>query len=210
MSVSSSQARRRIKQLEAELDGIRTEKSTPAKTPWPKAAVAAVASAVTLIATVIGVWVAWDGTHFSAEEERARQVREKRAQVYADYLAAARAVMSAATALANITYSKAPVPVGMQPKAVQTLSAAEAAWDKQADLVYVYGSDDAVYQTFEIRQILAPNGLVTDLIYNDGSHATQMRIDSYQMKKQRAWEYAERNFKTLFCREVPAEPRTNC
>ncbi|WP_344212207.1 hypothetical protein [Kribbella sancticallisti] len=117
----------------------------------------------------IAAWGTWSATHFGADEERERESREKRSQIYADYLTAARShadqKTSATYAQMNFHHEQKQVPARvsanvsaarmtyLQAKADAARKVHQLEWReylttftayrKQVDLVYVYGSDAA-------------------------------------------------------------------
>src|SRR5262245_44654699 len=98
LSVSSARDRREIERLHAELDAQRAELAAgrkdaeAAKKRRPDWVVALMAVAVSLIGVAVGAWgssynsdrsakSAFESAHLAADEVRAKEAREKRAQV---------------------------------------------------------------------------------------------------------------------------------
>jgi hypothetical protein len=156
--------------------------------------------------TVAGAWI---GAHTASvsssqqqKEERDREAREKRAQVYADYLATTSAYQAE---LANLEFRSLSQPAIATTNAdFQRLVMLNRSFSSKADLVAVYGSDDAWSAHLAIRSALpeaiagAPGKVVIT------GHAES---DTYDVKK---YFSGYTQFQAVFCREASARPRTGC
>jgi len=211
--------RRQLRDLQDEinerrtLDEIRREKSDQDRRAWIRPAV--VSSAITLVVTGIAVWGTWSAARFGADEDREKEARERRATIYAEYLQAARAswadivaaesmekVVSlderqleaspatgspaqrnAAQARLDVARAKLSETYGQQAKD-------EAAFSKQADLVYVYGSDNAWVSHLRVKAALTAEA--------------QNKTDGRPVTAGFA------QFQQVFCVEASAKPRDGC
>jgi hypothetical protein len=169
---------------------------------WPTAVVSA----------VLGGALALSGTYFGAREERARESREKRAQLYADYLAVARSYLTAGVTQQALQHQYAAAakkgtrgPRYQEELAAaakrldqinQVYAAAQPDFQKQADLLFVYGSDNAWQAHDEVVASI-----------NELSRAG---IRQPQVSAGERGNRALRQFQVVFCREAPAEPRKGC
>ncbi|WP_157996302.1 hypothetical protein [Kribbella sp. VKM Ac-2569] len=188
------------------------ERDVP-KSSWPPWVVAVLSSAVSIAVALLGGWVALSGTHFGAAEVREKESREKRAQIYLDYLAAARALPDPQTRLdlAFEEYEEA-VKAAAEPGATNAMKARQVAalreltaasvkakvvgdeLQKQADLIWVYGSNEAWYAHLELQEASGKKA---------ASSGTDRAANARQGK-------ALTQFLKLFCREASATPPERC
>jgi hypothetical protein len=201
--------RRQARELQAALDTQVAEHHRN-QHAWVKPA--ALSSAITLLVAVIAVWGTWSGTHFGANEDREKESREKRSQIYADYLTAARtyvtairfiaAAEAAQKAFQAIGKTGAPTEDPAKANAAATarvlkVEEARIAFEKQADLIYVYGSDDAWQAHLTIEQ-------AADDIDGDNNDGNVVRVAGVAMSRGLS------AFQAVFCREASATPRKGC
>jgi hypothetical protein len=207
---SQADTRRRLRELQAHVDALQQGQSDVAKEEsraWVRPA--ALSSLITLLVALIAVWGTWSATHFGAGEDREKESRERRAKIYADYLESARnyqveqvslvfaelLVKTDESAAAHASPSKKlaaqkslEVATRARLEAVAKAAKARAAFEKQADLVYVYGSDAAwkVQARIQDRLLRGP-GAPSSVVGDDF-----------------------REFQAVFCHEASATPRNGC
>lgn len=71
-----------------ELEDLKQAATKDERRTWRKSA--ALSSVITLVVAGLASWATWNTTHFGADEDREKETREHRSQVYSDYLAATR------------------------------------------------------------------------------------------------------------------------
>jgi hypothetical protein len=188
----------------------------------PDWVVALLAVVVALAGVLLGAWVnsniakssaesAQRAIQFTTDEQHKEESRQKRAQVYADYLAAAREYSIAL--YLYIFDESAREPTAPRPrsradfeKARTRVYAAEAAWLKQIDLVFVYGSQDAWKLSGEFQVALPGLGREHPAMPSTISADAPVPAPPDWQRYFRL----EVAFRAMFCREVPAEPREGC
>jgi hypothetical protein len=174
-----------------------------AKAQWPQWAIAVFSAVITLAVASLGGFVALSGTHFGASEERARESRVKRAQIYADYLAAARTYELDYYRIRDLVFDMATAEKATHDREADELfklipkaNAAGGDFFKQEDLVYVYGSDDA-WDT-----ATAVDTAITSVI--------AAKTDDELGQAGRKFALALGRFEAVFCKEASATPRNGC
>ncbi|MFI5709797.1 hypothetical protein [Kribbella sp. NPDC051620] len=164
---------------------------------WRLAAVGAALLALlgvggTVAGAAIGAGSASKTTSQQQGEERDREAREKRGQVYADYLSATALYQAG---LERLQQSKA------QGDAAETefraLVVLYQTFVNKADLVFIYGSDDAWEAHLMIRSAI-PEVMGGPA----GGISGPVGMENYNS--------AYNSFQAVFCREASARPRAGC
>ncbi|MEV0291920.1 hypothetical protein AB0H36_48070 [Kribbella sp. NPDC050820] len=215
---SRAASQRELRDIKSELNDLREAHGREDRRAWVKPAL--VSSAITLVVAMIAAWGTWSATRFSADEDREKESREKRSQIYAEYLAAARSYLKARGAMTNVDKvaavrmraleaaiaARAPAAriaiirrdadriTAMQDQLSSEEATAETSFLKQADLIYVYGSDDAWRANLAVSR--AAGGI------DDAGTETPFNFD--------AANAALREFQGVFCKEASATPRKGC
>ncbi|MFF1819154.1 hypothetical protein ACFVWG_17775 [Kribbella sp. NPDC058245] len=165
---------------------------------------------ITLLVAFTALWGTWSANHFGADEDREKESRERRATIYADYLGATRNYLfdqmgvAAAEGILDLDKKVAKSPSASENLAAQNridvaqhyladanakASKSRSEYERQADLVYVYGSDAAWAVQLRIQE---------SLVRKDGKAPQLMVSDDL------------RDFQAVFCREASATPRDGC
>lgn len=179
-----------------------------AKAWWPQWATALLAAVVSLLVAGGSAAVALSVSRSDAERDQAKEIRERRTQVYAEYLVTARAYIEAAMDLSRAarvadlhrkkTATAASAPLATPSATEQALAdqsrIAAAAFYRQADLVYVYGSDEAWTAHKGIEDAVLPD----------------YRPNTTELTNPARVGVAIQAFQSVFCREASPKPRSGC
>lgn len=176
-----------------------------AKAWWPQWATALLAAVVSLLIAGGSAAVALSVSRSDAKRDQAKEIRERRTQVYADYLVKARAYtevqldLNRASRIAEFesknTAAAASVAASAKEQALADKSRiAAAAFYMQADLVYVYGSDEAWNAHKGIESAVLPD----------------YRPDAPALINPGRMDVAMQAFQSVFCREASPQPRSGC
>jgi hypothetical protein len=219
---------RQLQELRAELAAAHGAES--ARRPgWKTAALgafllAAISVGGALTGTYVGAKTTIDTNRQQVEEVRAKESREKRAQIYADYLGAARDYIRQANRTrvvlrrsqkADLYFRSHQADPAARSRAMQgvsqigvegqTTKTMQKAYDKQIVLVFVYGSDAAWQALLAVGRTAADPALaVEDLSSADPSTLTESPLAT------EAQGNALRRFEAIFCQEASATPRKGC
>ncbi|TDW98550.1 hypothetical protein [Kribbella sp. VKM Ac-2566] len=210
-------SRREVAELRAELEAAQQENAqlrtevkrvaADAQEPtrqrgrgWRLAAEAAFVALIGVGGSLGGAYLGADaasqGVTLQLQAERDREAREKVGQVYADYLSAL------ATYSAEVGEEFSPKNGVPTPDDLQRLFPLYRAFRDKADLVAVYGSDDA-----QRAHQLIKAGLPEIVALG-----TRRRLEVVWPQGSAANEYSRgyADFQAAFCREASARPRSGC
>jgi hypothetical protein len=192
----------------------------------------------TIVAAVIslgGVLISTGGAYFGAhvatsnatsglsrqiEEERSRQTREKRANVYAAFLSAVRKLEDVKGRSFVYAAYKACGDPGLAPYPPKKVSDSElnnenVRYAETFDQVYVYGSNNAWssamhvdHEFAELDKQLAAGGECSEELNGEKSRFVPMKIPNVITTD--ALEREIHNFMGVMCQELVAEPRSGC
>jgi hypothetical protein len=197
---NQAESRRQLRELRAELAKANT--AAQRRPGWMLAATGTLFLAL-LSVGLTGALVGANTTNRSViqqqTEEKSREARERRGQVYAEYITATDAYVDELTRFANLKKETA--------ADRDRLILLYRSFKTKGDLVTVYGSDDAFSAHRIIVEALpevASHGPGTTgfLINEDGSIGPNFDGQRY-LKGYSA-------FKDAFCREASAQPRSGC
>lgn len=168
---------------------------TDGKRDYRVAAIAAISAlAGAAVGAAASIWIA----HVQIHEQRATEAREKKAQVYSDYLNAANNYSLATGRLAEELKKSTqaePDKITVNTPAIKNFFDARSNYQDQVNLVYVYGSDEAWKRHRKVAGVLPPSL---------DSHEANLEVDSTKFLA------AYQGFQEVFCEEVPAQPRDGC
>jgi hypothetical protein len=166
-----------------------------------------------LVSALIAFGVAFVTVQIPAIQEHAKENRDRKAQVYGEYLVTVRKALDAQLDYPDLFQEF--LDLEKQPRVTKAerdkawLSVRQAreqqiatyvAWRKQVDLVYVYGSDDAwrAHTAFERFMPENPFGY------------SQPGSGYYSTQTLQRFREAERDFRKVFCKEAAVAPRAGC
>jgi hypothetical protein len=152
----------------------------------------------TLTGSYIGAHSASQGASLQQREELDLEARQKRGQVYADYISA---TVTYRAEVKRVLDESSPARISAD---LQRLALLYQDFNNKADLVAVYGSDDAWDAQLTISSVL-PRIV-------DGYRPGKLRMfwlehDSYTDEK---YFGGYNEFENVFCREASARPRSGC
>ncbi|MGY0389166.1 hypothetical protein ACWZJV_19545 [Nocardioides sp. WG-D5] len=159
--------------------------------------IAVVAAVSALAGAAVGagasIWIA----HAQIDEQRATEARERKAQVYSDYLNAANNFSVAAGRLTEeLKTSTQAERDKLTPNTpiIKNYYDARSNYQDQVNRVYVYGSDEAWKRHRTMAGVLPPS------------------LQSYDIEKVDSTKFlaAYQGFQEILCEEVPAQPRDGC
>lgn len=167
---------------------------TDGKRDYRIAFIAAVSALVgAAVGAVASIWIA----HVQINEQRATEAREKKAQVYSDYLNAADNYSVATGRLTGELKKSTQADrdkITLNTPAIKNYLDARSTYQDQVNLVYVYGSDEAWKRHRKMAAVLPPSLQSPDIEVVDSTKF----LAAYQ------------GFQEIFCEEVPAQPRDGC
>lgn len=160
--------------------------------------VASVGAGSALLGARAGAHASIETARMQLAEQRAKEDRDRRSKVYADYLSAAVAFSLATHRVFDRWAEQAKAANGKKfvpDKAVLTsYYAARSAYQNQVNQLSIYGSDAAWAAHRKLAAVLPP------------------AIESYDVEPVDSDQFlaAYRGFLDVFCMEVPANPRKGC
>ena len=131
-------------------------------------------------------------------EERQKESREKRAEVYAAFLAAARDADAKSVVPPRDSQASASQAAVERITQKKLFSAALVVMRKQQDLIYIYGSDDGWSAADDLYTAISRRYAVA-VVTGTSAPGPADNVDAGLLR-----------FQNIFCREASATPRKGC